>query len=106
MTEPVAQTPWMSLVEFAYGNVNIETFVDFVLPFVWAEYDAHSEDVVYFIEGDMLALHLVPDGIGTFHSRLYLILDAHCVEFLANRCCEFLKEVVAFATGRLQFPND
>ena len=62
---------------------------------LWAENDSHGENVVDFLKGDMLVLHLVPNGIRAFHTFLEHILYAHVVESLAYGRRELVEEFVS-----------
>ena len=95
MVEPVAQSVGVRLVYLADGDVNVETFPDFVLALFGREDDAHCKNVVYLLEGDMLVLHLVPDGIGAFHPFLQCVFDTHLVESLLDGLCKLVEEFVA-----------
>ena len=95
MVEPVAQSVGMRLVYLTDGDVNVETFPDFLLALFGSEYDAHGKYVVYLFEGDMLVLHLVPDGVGAFHPFLQCVFDAHLVESLLDGLCKLVEEFVA-----------
>ena len=70
----------MALVDFAQGDIDIEALVNLVCPHLWSEDYAHGKNVVYLVEGDMLVLHLVPDGIGTLYPGLNLVLYTHGVK--------------------------
>lgn len=48
------------------------------------EYDAHGEYVEHFLEGDVLALHLLPDGVGTFYASREVVVDAELLELLVD----------------------
>ena len=68
MVQPVAQTVWMTLVDFTDGYVDIEAFVYFVCSHLWCKDDAHSKNVVNLIEGNVLVLHLIPNRIRALHA--------------------------------------
>ena len=94
VVEPVAQTVGMRLVYLAYCHIYAEALVDFVLPLFGREDDAHSEYVVYLFEGDMLVLHLVPDGVGAFYPFLQSVFDTHLVESLLDGLRELVEKFV------------
>ena len=94
MTQPVAQSVWMTLVDFRYGYIDVETLVDFFFALVGCEDDAHSQDVVHLVKGHMLVLHLVPDGVGRLYAFLNLILYAHLVEGFLDRSCKLVEQFV------------
>ena len=96
MVQPVAQTVGMGLVNLAYRNVYLETFVYLFFTDMRSADDAHGKDVVYLVEGDVLLAHLVPDGVGAFDAGFYLVVDAHLVEGGANGDRELVEQLVAF----------
>ena len=102
MVDPVAQTVWMTLIDLVESNVDAEALVDFVLRIRWFEDDAYGEDVVDLVEGDMLVLHLRPDGVRTLDPGLDGIFDAHVIKGLADRCREVVKDSVALFLGERQ----
>ena len=85
MVQPVAQTVGMAFVYFADGDIDVETLVDFLFSVFGCENDAHRKDVVDFLKGHMLVLHLVPNGIRAFHSGLYLIFHSKGIQGLPDR---------------------
>ena len=95
----------MALVYFGECYVNIKTLVDFISFLRWSKYDAYGQNVVDLIEGDMLGLHLVPDGIGTFHALDDAVLEPHFVECLLDGGDEIGKEFITLACclGQLRF---
>ena len=95
MVHPVAQSVGVRLVYLADSYVNLEALVDFLRTHLRRIDDAHRKDVVYFFEGDMLVLHLVPDGVGAFHACLQFVLYAHAVESLAYGSGELCEERIA-----------
>ena len=70
----------MGLVDLRDGNVDLEALVDFFFSHIRGEDDAHGEDIVDLFEGDVLVLHLAPDGVGRLNAFLDLILDAHLLQ--------------------------
>ena len=50
----------------------------------------------------MLVLHLVPNGVGAFHSGFQLVLDAHLVEGFAYGLGEVGEQRVALLLGRCE----
>ena len=95
VAQPVAQTVGMALVDFADGHIDVETLVDFVLAVVGGENDANSQNVVYLVEGYMLILHLIPNGIWALHTHLQLVFHAHLVERLTNRSRKLVEQYIA-----------
>ena len=105
MVDPVSQAVGMRLVDLAYCYVDVEAFVHFFFSLLWLEDYAHGENVVDLVEGDVLVLHLVPNGIRAFHARLYLIFNAHFVQRFAYRRCEVGEKALArrLCVGKLVF---
>ena len=68
--------------------------------------DADGKDVEHLVEGNVLLLHLHPDGVWAFHSRLDGIVDAHFVKALADGRDEGRSEDVACLLGGSQFVKD
>ena len=95
MVHPVAQSVGVRLVYLAYCHVYLEALVDFLRTHLRRIYNAHRQDVVYLLEGDVLVLHLVPDGVGAFHACLQFVLYAHAVESLAYGSGELCEERIA-----------
>src|SRR3712207_3700164 len=85
MVKPVAKAVGMALVNLAYGHINVETFVDFVLPCLGRKYDSDGQYVINFIKSNVLILHLIPNGIRTFHPCLDVIFYPHSVQRVAYR---------------------
>ena len=106
MVEPVAQTVGMRLVYLAYGHIDVEALVDFILALLWGEDDEHGQDVVDFIEGDVLVLHLVPDRVRALDTLLELILQPHLVEGITDGLGELVEEFVARLPGGCQLVLD
>ena len=98
MTEPVAQTVGVGLVDLTDGDIDIEALVDFLCTVLGGEDDADSKDVVNLIEGDVLVLHLVPDGVGTLHTLLDGVVDTHAVERLTDGGCKLGEQVLTGVT--------
>ena len=106
MVEPVAQTVGVALVYLGDGHVDVKALVDLFLTRAWGEDDAYSQNVVDLLEGDVLVLHLVPDGIGRLDTLLYLVLDAHRLEGIFDRFGETVEEFVALGLRQGQFLLD
>ena len=97
--EPVAQTLRVRLVHAADGNIDAEAVVNLIFFGFGVIDDAHGKDVVYLVEGDILLLHLVPDGVGSLDAGLDGVFDAHLVELLADGSRELLEERLALGIG-------
>ena len=53
--------------------------------------DAHGQDVIDLLKGDVLVLHLAPDAVRSLYAGLYLITDTRFVQFLTDRGCKLVK---------------
>ena len=106
MTQPVAQSVRMTLIDFRYGYIDVEALVDFLFALIRREDDAHSQDIVHLVKGHMLVLHLVPDGVGRLYAFLNLILYAHLVEGFLDRSCKLVEQFVTRLLGVSQFSFD
>ena len=106
MVDPIAKPVGMRLVDLADGDINPETFVHLVFARVGRENDAHGENVIDLVEGDVLVLHLAPDGVGRFHASLDFVADAHAVEFAADGFGEVLEEFRALFLREREFAAD
>ena len=95
MVQPVAQTVGMALVNLADGYIYVETFVHLVGAHLRRHDDANSQNVVDFIEGNVLVLHLVPNGIRALDTCLDLVIHAQLIQFFTDRSGELCKEGVA-----------
>ena len=63
--------------------------------------EAHREQVVHLIEGDLLGLHLLPDGIGALRARFQRVAYALLVELFPQRIDEALHQSLALWRGVL-----
>ena len=99
MVQPVAQTVGMALVYLADGNIDIEAFVHLVGSALWSHDDANCKNIVDFIKGNVLVLHLVPDGIRALDTCFDLVIHTQLIQFLTDRSSELCKEGVALRFG-------
>ena len=106
MAQPVAQTVWVTLVDFRDSHIDVKAFVDFLLALVRGEDDADCQDVVYLVEGDVFVLHLAPDRVGRLHTFLDLVFDAHLLQGSLNRIGELVEQLVARSLCGSQFRLD
>ena len=102
--EPVADTVRMTLVNLRQRHVDVEALVDLLLAHLWNKDDAHGQNVVDLIEGDVLVLHLVPDGIRCLHPLAYLIVDAHFLQGSLNGFLKLVERLMTGYTCLFQFP--
>ena len=103
MRQPVAQTVGVTFIYLRDSDIDVEALVDFLLAVVGGEDDANSKDIIDFIEGDVLVLHLVPNGVGRLDALFDVVFYAHLVQRLLNRCSELIEEFVARGFGTCQF---
>ena len=73
---------------------------------VGREDDAHGQDVVDLVEGDVLLLHLVPDRERRLDARLDFVFEPHLVEGRADGRREVAEEFVALCLRLLQLLRD
>ena len=95
MAQPVAETFGMGLVDVAGNGIDVKAIRDFVFFRLGVEDDAYGQDVIDFLKGHVLVLHLAPDAVGRLDAGLYLILDMLLVESLADGGRKFVE-------GRIQ----
>jgi len=96
VVHPVAQAVGMWLVNLRDSHIDAETFVRLGFQIGRVEDDAYGQDVVDFLERDVLGLHLVPDGVGRLDTGQDAVSDAHLVQFFADGCRELAEEFFAF----------
>ena len=97
MAYPVAQAVWMRFVNLGNGHVNVEAVVQFLFQVAWGENDAHGQQVVNLLEGHMLGLHLVPDGVDGLDTCQDMILQSHLVQFHPYGSGKFLEHLVTLS---------
>ena len=95
VAHPVAGAVRMGCVYLTKLDVDVEAVVEFCLWADGVEDDAHSEYIVDFLKGDMLGLHLAPDGIGRLDSLLYLVGEPQLVEGCADRGARSARSAVS-----------
>ena len=100
MVHPVAQAVRVWLVYLREGDVDVEAFIEFFRHRLGLEYDADGQDVVDFLEGDVLGLHLVPDRVGGLDACLDFIFQSHLVELCANGVGKLLEHFIAAGLSR------
>ena len=100
--QPVAQTLRMRFVHAADGNIYAEAVIEFIFAGLGLIDDADGKNVVYLIKGNILFLHLVPDGERTLYAGLDFVFDAHLVELLADGSRKLLEECLALCIGMFE----
>ena len=93
--EPVAGALGVSAVELRYHAVDLQAVVVLVAALGALKDDSCCIDVVDLIDGDALALHLLPNRVARLHARLELIDEALLVEALPDGSREALKHAVS-----------
>ena len=93
---PVAQSVGVGLVYLGNSYIDVETVIQFFFQILGREDDADGQDVVDFFEGNMLGLHLVPDGVNGLDTCQNMVLHAHFVQLGTDRSREVLENLVAF----------
>ena len=106
VVDPVAQAVGVALVNLVERHINLETLVNLIFPLLGREDDAYGENVVNLLKGDVLVLHLAPDGVGAFDACLDVVLEAHLVERVADGGGEVVKHLVALRLGHRQLLDD
>ena len=99
MVEPLAHTVGMTLVNLGECHIDVEAFVDFNFLAAGGEDDTYGKDIVDLVEGDVLRLHLVPNGIRCLDTLDDAILQVHLVERGLDGSNEVVEQLVALASG-------
>jgi len=89
----------MGCVDFAESDVYVEAFIEFGCLIFWCEDDTDGQYVVYFLEGDVLGLHLAPDGVWGLDALDDFVVESHLVELATYRSCEAVEYYVALGLG-------
>ena len=99
---PVARAVGVKLVEVGDGRIYRPTDAFLLRRVIAVKNDAHCIEVVDLVERHMFGLHLVPDGIDRFETRLGVIFETHFVKTALDR----LGEVAVYSgTARLTLLN-
>ena len=96
----------MRFIDFGDRNINIETVVQFLVYVAWFENDPYSQKIINLFERNMLGLHLVPDGIGGFHTGTHFIVEPHLLQLPVHRHGKMLEQSVTGCFRRFQFQID
>ena len=106
VVEPIAQAVGVRLVDAAYGDVNLETLVDFLFSDLGREDDTYGKEVIDFFEGDVLGLHLVPYRVWALDAGDNLVFHPSRIEGLPDGGGEFFEELVALLLGEVELVGD
>ena len=85
--EPVAHTLRVRLIHVCNQGECLPALHVFLLS-RRIDDDADGEEVIYTLEGALLLLHLLPDGVDTLGSSLHVIFQSGSIEFLLDRLDE------------------
>ena len=104
--KPVAEAGGVRLIDFRQCGVDSEAFVFFLVAVCGDVDDSDGKDVKHLLEGDVLVLHLHPDGVGTLDSRLDGVVHAHGIQPFADGRRESFNGLVAHVLGVLELLKD
>ena len=85
--EPVAHTLWVRLIHICNQGEGLPALHVFLLSWC-VDDDADGEKVIYTLEGALLLLHLLPDGVDALGASLHVIFQSGSIEFLLDRLDE------------------
>ena len=85
--EPVAHTLWVRLIHIRDQGEGLPALHVFLLSRC-VDDDSDGEEVIYTLEGALLLLHLLPDGVDALGSSLHVIFQSGSIEFLLDRLDE------------------
>ncbi len=102
MTEPVACSIRMTLIDFRQCHIDVKAFVDFLLTHLRRKDDTHSQDIIDLIERHMLLLHLIPNRIRRFHAFANLVFNTHLMQHILDRCDKLVERLMSGNTCLLQ----
>ena len=71
--EPVAQAVGAVAVDLRDGRVDVPATVLLWVPILAVKDDTHGEEVIDFLKGNTLNLHLTPDREASLDTRLHLV---------------------------------
>ena len=95
--EPVSESVGAVSVDLGDSGVDIPAAVLLGVAVTAVEDDTYGEEVIDFLEGNALDLHLSPDGEAPLDSGLHLVLEPHLVKACLQGGSEAMEEV--FTTG-------
>ena len=93
--KPVAEARRMRLIDFGERTIDAVTLIHLVLTVVGHEDNADGQKVIHLAEGDVLVLHLHPDGIRTLDAGFQRIFDTHFVELLTDGRRKLVEDGIA-----------
>ena len=81
--EPVAHTLWVWLIHVGDEGKGLPAL--HILFLSWCiEDNTDSKEIVYTLEGALLLLHLLPDGVDTLCAALHVIFQTGSIELLLD----------------------
>ena len=106
MADPVASSVGMGGVNLTKLDVDVEAVVQLGVDVLRIENDADGKDIVYLLKGDVLRLHLVPDGVRRLDALFDFVVQAELVKFSTDRRYKLLKSRVTLFLRGLQLALD
>ena len=103
---PIADTVRSNTVDIRDSGIDIPTLVLLIHTRQRVEDDADGIYIVDVFKTDAFALHLVPDGIGGFHTGTHFIVEPHLLQFPVHRHGKMLEQSVTGCFRRFQFQID
>ena len=103
--EPVAHTLWVWLIHVCDQGEGLPALHVFLLSWC-VDDDSDGKEVIYTLEGALLLLHLLPDGVDALGASLHVIFQSGSIEFLLDRLDESGDIGIARCLGGIQFLLD
>ncbi len=88
------------------AGIDIPTLVLLIHPRQRVEDDTDGIYIVDVFKTDAFAFHLVPDGIGGFHTGTHFIVEPHLLQLPVHRHGKMLEQSVTGCFRRFQFQID
>ena len=104
--EPVAQAIGAVAVDLGNGRIDIPATVLLGVPILAVKDDTHGKEVIDFLEGNALNLHLTPDREASLDARLHLIAEPHGVKACLQWCSEAMEEILTTSFTLLHLALD
>ena len=104
--EPVAQAVGAVAVDLRDGRVDVPATVLLGIPILAVKDDTHGEEVIDFLKGNTLNLHLTPDREASLDTRLHLVAEAHRVKACLQWCSEAMEEILTTSFALLHLALD
>ena len=104
--EPVTQAVGAIAVDLCNSRVDVPATVLLWVPILAVKDDAHGEEVIDFLKGNTLNLHLTPDREASLDTRLHLVAEAHRVKACLQWCSEAMEEILSTSFALLHLALD